>query len=58
MQMLSLGFGKNYYDLYYLKYGGVVCGKLGVYENVGEVSTGGPHVRSLKTPSPRILDPV
>ena len=43
---------KNYYDVYYLKHGGVVRGKLEVYENVGVLSTGGPHVRSMKTPSP------
>ena len=49
---MSWGFGKNYYDRYYLKHSGIVWGKLGVYENVAVVSTGGPHVTSLKTPSP------
>ena len=56
--MKSLGFEKNYYDLYYLKHGRVVRGKLEVYENVGVLSPGGPRVRSLKIPNPRILDPV
>ena len=53
-EQANFGFGgwKNFYDLYYLKHGGVVHGKLEVYENVGVLSTGGPCVRYLKTPSP------
>ena len=42
---------KNYYDVYYLKHGGVGHGKLQVYENVEVVRMGRPRVRPLKTPS-------
>ena len=54
----EFGVWKNYYDLYYVKHGGVIRGKLEVYENVGVLSLGGPCVRSLKTPSPYVLHPM
>ena len=54
MHQMSLRFEITtvYYDLYNLKTGGVVHGKLEVYENVEVVRMGRPCVKSLKTPSP------